>query len=214
MKKRFLKGFLILLGVALVAAICFLSYIYIGFNGNPLQRMEEKKELVKYYQELYNEAFNVVESGYSYKRHEFNFTLASESNPDITFKTNVNEIGLVDAYAAARCADYVTREIQVILGESFDLSGFSFYVSEQGNATNPMETDMTKRLADSTYFVSMSKDADLMAREDLDNMLAKMKDKVSEKWEAPVDGLTLGIYMWDGESSVSGDIQVIGQSYR
>ena len=117
MKKRTLRIIFGIISLVVLAILVMVLYFYIAFSGNPIERFNQQRALIKVYEISYDEDFKVISSSYDYKRNEFTYTISSKNHPEIIFTTTLDEAGRIDKYAAARL-----RQNQYIVDLSWDPS--------------------------------------------------------------------------------------------
>ncbi len=77
--KKWVLRFFILIVVIFLSIV---AYFYIALMGNPFVIWQQKRAVVKIYEDRYQEPFDVMDSNYDYKRNEYAVVISPKSNPE------------------------------------------------------------------------------------------------------------------------------------
>ncbi|OYX42416.1 hypothetical protein B7Y94_03480 [Candidatus Saccharibacteria bacterium 32-49-12] len=125
-----------------------------SWNGDPQVRQQEARQVIDYYQSRYDEVFTIEDANYDYKRHIFTFDISSQSEPEAVFEATAESIGVADEYAAMRAENRVRQLILTTINDYSDnLDRVS--VSEYADASAKLEKDISQRLQNNKYFVTI-----------------------------------------------------------
>ena len=206
MKKRTKKIIFGVLSLVILAILAMVLYFYISFSGNPIERFNQQRALIKVYEISYNEDFKVVSSDYNYKRNEYSYSIYSKSNPEITFTTTLDEAGRIDKYAAARCTEYLYKIVSEALGKDFEDLQYRVNVSEEYDSPAILERDPMTRLSQNRYVVDLSWDPSVVDPLQVDAILADMTLRISKRLDTAIGGLKLRAGVWDGKNYYTTEI--------
>lgn len=198
MKKRGKTIVLGILGLLALVLLSFVLYFYFALSGNPLHRWQERREIIKFFENRHDEDFSVVRTDYDYKRSEFEFTLISKAHPDLEFRTTLNETSRVDKYAELRSEDFLYATISKALGSDYDHLAYHVNVYEDLFSLGLLEPDLYKRLSQNEYTIDFSWDAAAIDEGNVNQILEEMAQKIAHRLTAPVGSLKLRVSVYDG----------------
>lgn len=208
MKKRSKQIILGALGLLALLTLSVVLYFYIALSGNPIEGFLEQRQIIRFYEQKYNEDFNLLRSDYDYKRKEFTFSVASENQPEITFSTTLDETTRIDAYAAARCREYLYKVISDALGSDYDHLMYRVNVYEDYNSPGSLEPDLTKRLSQNQYTMDFSWDVTRLEPLQVDSVLKEMAWRISQRLEFSIGALRIRAGVYDGKDYYHADIKL------
>lgn len=193
------KRILIKLLLALIVSIAaFALYFYFQLSGNPIEGWQEKRAVLKIYEERYGEEFEVTDTSYDYKRGEFSFTMHPESEPVISFRTTLDETGRIDSYGSLRAENYIRDLVFESLGSEYEYLEYTCYVYEHYDSRGNMEADLMTRLGMNDYVVDFSWDVEKINSEEIDAAFGEIVEKISERLVDPIGSLTIRVGVFDG----------------
>jgi hypothetical protein len=194
------KRILIKLLFALVVSIAaFVLYFYVQLSGNPIEGWQEKRDVLKIYEDRYGEDFEVTDTSYDYKRGEFSFTMHPESEPVTSFRTTLDEAGMMDAYGSLRAENYIRNLIVESLGSEYEYLEYTFNVYEHYDSPGIMETDLKTRLGMNNYVVDFSWDVEKIDSDDIDAVFGDMVERISINLTDPVGSILIRVGVYDGK---------------
>ena len=174
MKKKTKRIIFGIFCLVLLSILAMVLYFYIAFSGNPIERFNQQRALIKVYEISYDEDFKVISSSYDYKRNEFSYAISSKIHPEIIFTTTLDEAARIDKYAAAHCTDYVYKIVSEALGKDFEDLQYRVNVSEEYDSPGILERDPTTRLSQNQYIVDLSWDPPVVDPLQVDAILVDM----------------------------------------
>ena len=200
MKKKTKRIIFGIFSLVVLSILALALYFYISYSGNPIERFNQQRALIKVYEISYDEDFKVVSSDYNYKRNEFSYSISTKSNSEIIFTTTLDEAGRIDKYAAARCTDYLHKKIFEALGNDFDNLHFRVNIYEEYDSPGILERDPTTRLSQNQYVVDLSWDPPLIDPLQVDAILIDMVLRISNRMDTAIGVLKLRAGVWDGKN--------------
>jgi len=198
MKKRGKTIVLGILGLLALLLLSFVLYFYFALSGNPIHQWQERREIIKFFENRHDQDFSVVRSDYDYKRSEFEFTLISKAHPDLEFRTTLNETTRFDKYAERRSEDFLYATIGKALGFDYDHLAYHVNVYEDLFSPGLLEPDLNKRLSQNEYTIDFSWDAAAIDEENVDQILEEIAQKIAHRLTAPVGSLKFRVSVYDG----------------
>lgn len=173
-------------------------YYYFALSGNPLIMWQQKRAVVKIYEERYQEPFDVTDSNYDYKRGEYKVEIAPENNPEYEFETTLYEASQIDLYAKLRTINYLREQVNLALDSEYSDLEYTFNVFEDYRSTGLMETDMMKRLSQNMYNIDFYFDVESIDVEKLNSIFIGIHTKIEKKIDVPIGEMTLRFGAYDG----------------
>ena len=195
--KRVIWGTLLLVCLTVFA---FILYLYVGFNGNPIEGYRQQMDVIRVYESRYTEEFLKISSSYDYKRNEFSFSLSSKSHPEVIFTTTQEDLNRVDKYAQAQSINYLSRLVSDSLGTDFDQLQYRINVSEKYDSPSKMERDPTTRLRLNYYIVDITWDTATLIPSEVDLILEDMAKRIADHLNTPVGELKIHVGVYDGKN--------------
>ncbi len=200
MKLTKINIILTVLGILVIAIVSVAAYFYVSLSGNPLVMWQQKKAVLRIYEERYEEEFRVTRSHYDYKRYEYSYTLEPAENPGFIFTTSVSEARQRDLYAKLRAEDFIRKNIEEALKDNLDPDVSSINIHEEFDAVNTTESDVLKRLGQNNYVISISMDTDLLTPDALEAAAIEMGRYIDSALNIPLGSLKLRLSVYDGAS--------------
>ncbi len=198
MKRNWKKILLIVLGVLAAIIISIVLYFYIALSGNPIEKWQERSAVVNLYEDRYNQDFKVERSSYDYKRGEFEFVLYPAEDPDITFRTSLDQTRYTDAYGEARSRRYLSNILSEALGSDFDYLDYHMNVYEEYLAEDAFETDLEKRIGMNSYVVDFSWDVEKIDTDEIDSVFQDITNRIENALDISVGEIKIRIGVYDG----------------
>ena len=199
MKQNWKKILLAFLGVFAVIILSGVLYLHISFSGNPIEKWEERRAVLKIYEERYDQEFKVEGSSYDYKRNEFTFILYPEENPSMTFRSTIDETNNLDAYSEARSTTEIKNIILEALSSDFDYLNYKLHVSEDSIEEGAFEKDLEKRIKMNNYRINFSWDVDRIDSDEIDLIFEEIINKIKTNFELEVGEVKLWLGAYDGK---------------
>jgi len=193
------KIILFALGVLTAIVLYFGINLYLALEGSPFEKWQERREVVRIYEEAYGQEFVVKESNFDYKRNEFEFTLYSEDAPDMTFRTSLNTMAYKDVYGEVRSRSHIQGIVTEALGSDFDYLDFNMNVFEDHNPTEVFEPDLIKRLSINSYTVDFSWDVERIDSEEIDTVFDDIVTRIEDALHMELEDLKVRASVYDGE---------------
>lgn len=190
-----------LLGIIILIAVAFLSlvgYFYFALTGNPFVMWSQQREVLKIYEERYQEAFEITDSNYDYKRKEYEIELTPKQDPEISFETTVYEAKQIDKYGRLRAINYFREQITEALGLDYSDLEYTFNIFEDYDSVGIMETDLMTRLSLNKYTVDFSFDVTSIDEDELDALFQEIHSKILKSLELSLDHTTFRFGAYDG----------------
>ena len=198
MKTRKKRIILIVLGIIAIAILSVIAYFYVALSGNPIVMWQQKRAVLRIYEDRYDEDFNVIRSSYDYKRGEYFYTLEPEGYPHFKFNTTVNESTQHDVYAELRAEGFISQIVEEALKNRLDFQAATLNIHEQHTTSAATESDVLKRLRQNAYVISISMDVDQLNPEAVDAAAKEMGHKIDSALESTLGGLKLRVSVYDG----------------
>ena len=199
MKINWKKIVIFALGVLTAIVLFFYINLYLALEGSPFEKWQERKEVVRIYEEAYGKEFMVEESNFDYKRNEFEYTLYPEDDPDMTFRTSLNTMRYKDVYGEVRSRSYIHEIVSETLGSDFDYLDYTMNVFEGPNPTDVFEPDLLKRLPKNSYTVDFSWDVDRVVSNEIDAVFEDIVARLDNAMDVELGELKVRASVYDGE---------------
>jgi len=193
------KIVLFALGVLTAIILYFGARLYLALEGNPFEKWQERREVVRIYEEAYGKEFEVEESNFDYKRNEFEFTLYPADDPDMTFRTTLNTMAYKDTYGEVRSRSYIHEMVSEALGSDFDYLGYTMNVFENHNPTDVFEPDLYKRFSINSYTVDFSWDVEKIDGNEIDAVFEDIVSRIDDAINMDLEELKVRSSVYDGE---------------
>lgn len=207
MKINYKKFLLIILAAIILLVGAFAAYFHVQLSGNPIDGWKEKRSVLSIYEDRYGEDFKVVDTSYSYKRHEFTFTMHPADDPELKFRTTLDEAGRKDAYGNLRAVVHITELVRDALGSDYDYLEYSLNIYEEYDSPGVLETDLSKRLAMSEYTIDFRWDVEVIESAEIEAIFNEMVNKIEYAIIDPFGSLTIRLSVYDGEDYYFSDIE-------
>lgn len=190
-----------ILAIIILIAVIFLSivgYFYFALSGNPFIMWSQQRDVLKIYEERYQESFKITDSNYDYKRKEYEIELAPKDNLELTFETTVYDAEQIDKYGRLRAINYFREQISESLGLNYSDLEYTFNVFEDYESVGILETDLMTRLSLNKYTVDFSFDVTSIDEEELDALFQEIHGKILRSTELPLKQTTFRFGAYDG----------------
>jgi len=197
------------LGVLTAIVLFFGINLYLALEGSPFEKWQERREVVRIYEEAYGQEFVVEESNFDFKRNEFEFTLYPKDDPDITFRTSLNTMRYKDAYGEVRSRSYIHEMVSEALGSDFDYLGYTMNVFEDRNSSYVFEPDLQRRLAMNSYTVDFSWDVEKIDSNEIDPVFEDIVSRIDDAIDFDVEELKVRSSVYDGEDYYFKDTVIV-----
>ncbi|WP_409228817.1 hypothetical protein [Gudongella sp. SC589] len=209
MKMNWKKIVIFALGVLTAIVLFFGINLYLALEGSPFEKWQERREVVRIYEEAYGQEFVVEESNFDFKRNEFEFTLYPKDDPDITFRTSLNTMRYKDAYGEVRSRSYIHEMVSEALGSDFDYLGYTMNVFEDRNSSYVFEPDLQRRLAMNSYTVDFSWDVEKIDSNEIDPVFEDIVSRIDDAIDFDVEELKVRSSVYDGEDYYFKDTVIV-----
>jgi len=209
MKTNWKKILLFALGVLTAIILYFGLTLYLALEGNPFERMKERSQVTRIFEETYDKDFKVESSSYSYKRGEFDFTLYPADDPDLTFRTTLDQTRYKDAYGEEISRSYIRSIITEALGSDFDYLDYRMNVFENRNSTDVFEPDLYKRLSTNSYTIDFSWDVEKIDSDDIDAVFEDIVSRIDDAIDMDLEELKVRSSVYDGEDYYFKDTVIV-----
>jgi hypothetical protein len=193
------KILLFVLGVLTAIVLFFYINLYLALEGSPFEKWQERKEVVRIYEEAYGQEFVVEESNFDYKRNEFEYTLYPEDNPAMTFRTSLNTMRYKDVYGEVRSRSHIHEIVSEALDSDFDYLGYTMNVFEDHNPTDVFEPNLMKRLSMNNYTVDFRWDVEEIDSAETDAVFEDIVARIEDALNVEIGKLKVRSSVYDGE---------------
>jgi len=208
MKGKTKRVILIILGILVLMVLAVVLYFYMAFSGNPIERFQERRAVVEFYESRYEEDFEVLRSSYDYKRGEFSFRLAPKNRDNLVFTTTLGETRSVDRYGQLQATNYLETVIRESLEENPGDIDYQLYVYEEYTSPGILETDLQQRLRLNSYTVSIAWDTETIEEKEVDAFLETTAEHTMEILDISVGRIRFRANVFDGEDYYFSDVVV------
>jgi len=203
------KILLFTLGVLTAIVLFFGINLYLALEGSPFEKWQERREVVRIYEEAYGKEFVVEESNFDYKRNEFEFTLYPEDDPDMTFRTSLNTMRYKDTYGEVRSRSHIHGMVTEALGSDFDYLDYTMNVFENHSPTDVFEPDLLKRLSMNSYTVDFSWDVEEIDSAEIDSVFEDIVARIEDALHVELGELKVRSSVYDGEDYYFNDTVIV-----